>query len=66
MKGITIPTISMPVVSIPVISVLTIGVPGTGGNRPYPFPDGGYLLLSNDTPLLLANEEPILLAGNKK
>lgn len=66
MKPITIPHISIPIIGIPVISILTIGFPGAGGNKPHPFPDEGYLLLSDGTPLLLANEEPILLANNKK
>lgn len=66
MKPIIIPHISISIIGIPVISILTIGFPGAGGNKPHPFPDEGYLLLSDGTPLLLANEEPILLADNKK
>lgn len=60
MKPITIPHISIPIIGIPVISILT------GGNKPHPFPDEGYLLLSDGTPLLLANEEPILLTSKNK
>lgn len=66
MKPIIIPHISIPIIGIPVISILTIGFPGAGGNKPHPFPDKGYLLLSDGTPLLLANEEPILLTSKNK
>lgn len=66
MKPITIPHISIPIIGIPVISILTIGFPGAGGNKPHPFPDEGYLLLSDGTPLLLTNEEPILLTSKNK
>lgn len=66
MKPIIIPHISIPIIGIPVISILTIGFPGAGGNKPHPFPDEGYLLLSDGTPLLLANEVPILLTSKNK
>ena len=66
MKPITIPHISIPIIGIPVISILTIGFPGAGGNKPHPFPDEGYLLLSDGARLLLANEEPILLTSKNK